>query len=200
MEYPIVIWPAPVLLERAKPFLWDPQDPEANALYLDKLTAVMLAAMIHAHGIGIAAPQIGESVRVVLAVDKADPTRKLHTLINPEIIENHVEIDSKNEQCLSLPGEGFDVVRFKRILVKYQDMDGKSQTMFAEGFFAIELQHEIDHLDGKLLVDKVSQTKRTMIRDRMNLLKKKQKRAGDTWLNLDELAEKLLIAEAVASS
>jgi peptide deformylase len=199
VEYPIVIWPAPVLMERANPFLWDPQDPEANANYLDKLTAVMLAAMLRAHGIGIAAPQIGESVRVVLSVDKEDKDRKLHTLINPEIIENHVEIDSKNEQCLSLPGESFDVVRFKRILVRYQDMDGKSQTMFAEGFFSIELQHEIDHLDGKLLVDQVSQTKRTMIRDRMNLLKKKQKRTGDTWVSLNDLAERLLIAEAAAS-
>lgn len=196
MEYPILLWPSPTLTAMAAPFIWE----TAEENYLDKLTTVMLAAMIRARGIGIAAPQIGESTRIIIAIDKDSVSKKPITLINPDIIENHTEIDSKRERCLSLPGEEFDVVRFKRIRVRYQDEDKRFQEIYAEGFFAIELQHEIDYLNGKLLVDQVSQTRRTIIRDRLNITKKKQKRNGDTWRDLDDLAGRLLISSALEAS
>lgn len=195
MQYPIVIWPAPILSAVAKPIEWVPgvdgRDLKMEQ-YLDKLTSVMAAAMIRADGLGIAAQQIGEPYRVIISVDKDDPKHQLHTFINPEIVEHHEEVDSLREGCLSLPGERFDMVRWKKIRMKYQDEEGKPQEMLAEGYFAIELQHEVDHLNGKLLIDQAKPLRRMMVRDAMNVIKRRQKKFGDTWNSLEELGGKLL--------
>lgn len=196
MEYPIIIWPSEYLSTPAKPFEWS-EDMQARD-YLDKLKTVMSAVMLKAGGIGLAAPQIGESTRVIVVIDRDDPDHKIQTFINPYIVEHNTEVDSLEERCLSLPGESFDVVRFKNIRMKYQDEQGNSKELLAKGFYAIELQHEVDHLNGKLLIDNVqSPLFRSQIRERMMKLRKKQKRRGDTWKNLDELGAKLLTKPAI---
>lgn len=196
MEYPIIIWPSQYLSEPAKTFEWSEGQKDLD--YLDKLKTVMATAMLKANGIGLAAPQIGESIRVCVVIDRDDPERKIQTFINPDIVEHHTEVDSLQERCLSLPGEEFDVVRFKYIRMKYQDENGNKKELLANGFYAIELQHEVDHLNGKLLIDSIgSPLFRSSIRDRMLKLKKKQKRRGDTWKNLDELGAKLLARPAL---
>lgn len=194
MIYPIVIWPSPVLSAMAKPFVWSEGFQAED--YLDQLTTVMEAAMQKARGIGIAAPQIGVSTRVILAIDYhggGKPGEKPKILVNPEIINAETEVDSIGEMCLSVPGEKIDMIRFKKIQVMYQDERGDRCEINAEGFFAIELQHEIDHLNGKLIVDGLSPLKKMIVRDRMRKQQKRQRKMGDTWKNLDELGSKLLV-------
>jgi peptide deformylase len=136
---------------------------------LRKLVEDMFETMYANEGVGLAAPQIGVSKRVlVLDVDYPskryidEQTKKETTsynplvLINPVIIQKEGQIVSK-EGCLSFPNVYFDVIRFKKIVVKYQDLFGKERRMQSEDDILCRcIQHEIDHLDGKLFVDKPS--------------------------------------------
>ncbi|MDD4239316.1 MAG: peptide deformylase [Desulfotomaculaceae bacterium] len=114
-----------------------------------KLLNNMAKTMYSAKGVGLAAPQVGVSKRVIV-VDTGDG---LHELINPEIIraEGH-EID--NEACLSIPGVMGEVARATVVEVKSIDRSGKECRLQAKDFFARALQHEIDHLDGVLFIDR----------------------------------------------
>ncbi len=102
-----------------------------------------------AEGAGIAAPQVGRSERICIAMLSGKST----PLINPEIIKKNDEIDVAQEGCLSLPGKWIDIPRATEIVLRYQNTKGKEQEVVVKGWNARIIQHEVDHLDGKLIVD-----------------------------------------------
>ncbi len=116
-----------------------------------ELIAEMKNAMKERDGIGLAAPQIGESKRIIIAGTEEEAV----TLLNPEIKEKGKEKIVTKEGCLSLPGIWLDVARPRYIKVKALDESGREFEAEAEDIFAVVLQHEIDHLDGKLFIDRV---------------------------------------------
>lgn len=127
----------------------------------------MLETMYADKGVGLAAPQIGISKRIIVVDDKVgeDGTPGPHPLylINPEIIEKSDEMILFNEGCLSVPGQSAEVERHAKITVRYLDYHGKEQILEAEDYLAVILQHETDHLDGILYIDRISRLKRNMI-------------------------------------
>ena len=157
----ILIAPDPVL--RAKARLVGAGD---DALVRD-LVPRMFSTMYHAPGIGLAAPQVGTGLR--LAVVDLMPNEKPHpiVLINPEIVGLSDEMATREEGCLSLPGQYADVTRPARVTVRHTDADGVRRQIEADGLLAACLQHEIDHLDGVLFVDHLSALKRNMILRRL---------------------------------
>lgn len=132
-----------------------------------KLLDDMLETMYADKGVGLAAPQIGITKRIIVIDDKVDedgnPGPHPMYLVNPEIIEKSAETIIFNEGCLSVPGQSADVERHKRVKVKYLDYNGKEQVIEAEDYLAVILQHETDHLDGVLYIDHLSRLKRNMI-------------------------------------
>lgn len=129
-----------------------------------ELAADMVETMYEADGVGLAAPQIGLSIRMLVAdADHAEEGRPARVFINPEILEKDGEWKFE-EGCLSIPGIRADVVRPERIVVRYQDVEGQEHTEEMHELWARVLQHEIDHLDGKLFIDYLSQIKKTLIR------------------------------------
>lgn len=126
---------------------------------IDQMSEIMYAAP----GIGLAAIQVGWD-RSVLIYDVApsEDGGALQVLINPRIIEQAGEILSENEGCLSVPEFRADVKRYASILVEGVDREGRPLKLEAEGMLAIVLQHEIDHLKGKLFIDHISALKRQM--------------------------------------
>ena len=138
-----------------------------------QLAADMAETMYAAPGIGLAAPQIDVLKRIIV-VDISHEKNQLMVLINPEIIEKEGDVEYE-EGCLSVPGiyELLVNKRAEKIRVRALGLDGKVFELTADGLLAICLQHEIDHLDGKLFVDYLSELKRTRIR---NKLKKQERR------------------------
>ena len=136
----------------------------------------MFAAMYNAPGIGLAAPQVSHSLRLVvidlMPNDKRDP----HSLINPEIVAASEDLATREEGCLSLPGQYADITRPARVKVRYLDETGARREMEGDGLLSACLQHEIDHLDGILFVDHLSMLKRNMI---MRRLAKEQRQKHD---------------------
>ena len=130
---------------------------------LQHLIDDMAATMYHAPGIGLAAIQVGvDQSLLVYDIAPRDEERKLSVLVNPKIISAEGEIVSENEGCLSVPDFRADVKRSARILVEAVDREGKPFRLEAEGMLAIVLQHEIDHLNGRLFIDRISALKRQM--------------------------------------
>lgn len=120
--------------------------------YLARLVDDMWETMREAPGVGLAAPQIGEPVRVLVAEYEDEQV----ALVNPEIVKRSEEEVLGTEGCLSIPGfVGDDVPRAQAITVKARDPHGKEIRVKAEGWFARILQHEIDHLDGVLYIDRI---------------------------------------------
>lgn len=140
---------------------------------LRKLLDDMLETMYLDKGCGLAAPQVGISKRIVVIdpnpSDEDLSARQPMYLVNPEIIWRSDEMISFNEGCLSLPDQRADVERNERIRVRYLDYNGKEQELLADDILSIILQHEIDHLDGILYIDRISRLKRS------RLLKKLEK-------------------------
>ena len=131
---------------------------------LKQLVDDMAETMYAAPGVGLAAPQIGVSLRVFV-IDVAvseDAPSDLRVFINPEFIEKVGEI-CYEEGCLSFPGVREEVKRAERVRVRAQDVDGKAFELEADGLLAIAIQHENDHLDGKLMVDHLSVLKRRLV-------------------------------------
>lgn len=157
----------------AKPlsFLPDPilrQVAESVTAVTDEVRALMddmVDTMREEHGLGLAAPQIGLSTRVIVMdcseEDDSDPV--IWKMANPEIIEASEEMVSMEEGCLSIPGYRGEVTRPASVTVRYLDADGKEQDMQASGLLAACVQHEIDHLNGRLFIDYLSRVKRDMI-------------------------------------
>jgi peptide deformylase len=123
----------------------------------------MSVSMYEAPGVGLAAIQVGWG-KSVLIYDISPPEegRSLQVLINPRIIEQEGEILSENEGCLSVPEFRADVSRFASILVEAADREGRPLKLEAHGMLAIVLQHEIDHLNGKLFIDHISALKKQL--------------------------------------
>ena len=139
---------------------------------MQKLMDDMLETMYAAPGIGLAAIQIGVPKRViVLDIDQKEGQKKPLFFVNPEIIKKSKNLSTYEEGCLSVPGELGEVTRSAKVTMKYMDLDGQEHTVDADGLKAVALQHECDHLDGKLFVDYLSRLKRNVIRRRMNKLK-----------------------------
>jgi peptide deformylase len=128
----------------------------------------MIETMYVEDGVGIAAPQIGVSKRIFIAC----PTMKKgeeHVMVNVEILESSGR-EMGVEGCLSLPGVSGEVPRAKKLKFRYQDRHGKPHEMEVKDFFARVIQHEMDHLDGILLIDRVSFNKRQEILSQYQLL------------------------------
>ncbi len=158
----ILQYPEPVLREKAKKVtLFDEE--------LRSLVEDMAETMYDAPGVGLAAPQIGESIRLIVVDISVDEENQSYmTLINPKITTAEgAQIDE--EGCLSVPELTSKVKRFKKIVVDFQDIEGKEQQLETEDRFAVVLQHEIDHIKGILFIDHLSSLKR-------NLYKKKVKK------------------------
>ena len=122
-----------------------------------KLAKDMLITMYSAKGIGLAAPQVGVQKRIiVIDLNFEDPNSPPNIFINPEIISSSASLDTYEEGCLSIPGVYLNVVRPSSIKFSYRDEMGRPKKMNAEGLMARCIQHEIDHLNGVLFVDKVT--------------------------------------------
>lgn len=130
----------------------------------------MLEAMYEAPGIGLAATQVNFHQRLIV-IDVSETNDQPLTLINPTIISGEGEIET-NEGCLSVPGFYEPVDRFQHIQFKATGRDGEPFTMEAIDLLAVCIQHEIDHLEGKLFVDYLSSTKRQLIRKKLQKLQK----------------------------
>ena len=135
---------------------------------VQKMIDQMSSTMYDAPGVGLAAIQVGWDKSVLIFdVSASDQDRSLQVLINPRIVDQEGEILSENEGCLSVPEFRADVKRYASILVEGVDREGRPVELEAEGMLAIVLQHEIDHLKGKLFIDHVSALKRQMYTRRM---------------------------------
>jgi peptide deformylase len=131
---------------------------------LRELARDMCEVMYHEPGIGLAAPQVGEGIRLIVVDTEwshEGAERSPLILLNPEITRKEGRI-VWNEACLSVPDFTADVERFERVSVSGRDLDGAEIVEEAEGLRAVCLQHEIDHLDGILFIDRISRLKRSM--------------------------------------
>ncbi len=154
---PLVILPDPVLRLVSKPV-------ERVDAPLLKLADDMFETMYDAPGIGLAAIQIGEPLRMLvidLAKEGEEPAPQV--FINPEILEKSDERSVYEEGCLSIPDYYAEVERPAKVRVRHLDREGKEQEVEAEGLLATCLQHEIDHLNGVLFIDHISKLKRDMV-------------------------------------
>lgn len=140
-----------------------------------KLADDMLETMHDAPGIGLAAPQIGILQRlIVMDCAKKDEEPQPMALINPEVTWVSDELNTYSEGCLSIPEQYEDVTRPAEVRVRWLDLDGKPQEQKFDGLWATCVQHEIDHLNGKLFIDYLSRIKRSMITKKMVKLKKER--------------------------
>lgn len=177
----IYTFPDPVLAKKAKPIA------RVEKTY-HKLADDMLETMYHAPGVGLAANQVGILERILVIdteyemtelsegappPDGAEVTesgiivhKKPMILINPEIIHREGKI-LFCEGCLSVPEYSAEVERAEKIKVQYQDIDGLTKTLDADGLMAVAIQHEIDHLEGKLFIDRLSSAKKEMVKKKL---------------------------------
>jgi peptide deformylase len=165
----IVKYPHPILKKRSETV--DKIDGEVEKLIQD-----MKETMYTAGGVGLAACQVGISRRViVLDVSPIDPEQSFFALINPEIISEEGEIDHE-EGCLSVPDCLETVRRKERVCVRGLSPQGAEMEIKGEGILAIALQHEIDHTNGILILDRVSRLKREIYRNKLRKEKRKEER------------------------
>jgi peptide deformylase len=161
----ILEFPDPRLRTRAQPV-------EQVDAALRKLVDDMFETMYAAPGIGLAATQVNVHKRL-LVIDVSESRKEPLVFINPEILDRQ-GVEETEEGCLSVPGVYDKVTRADRIRVRALDRDGKSFEMNADGLLAVCIQHEIDHLDGKLFVDYLSELKRTRIRKKLEKERKER--------------------------
>lgn len=165
MTRPIVIWPDPVLDTPTQPVTEFGEK-------LDALLKEMDEAMRAHDGIGIAANQIGEPLRTAI-VGRGDGT--FFEIVNPEVLHREGKV-TLEEGCLSIPGEWEKCPRFHKVRVRYQDKTGEWHELEAEGRLAHVLQHEIDHLDGRVYATHLSPLKKGLIRRAMLKVQRMQSR------------------------
>lgn len=145
----------PVLRSEAEPV-------ETIDADLRRLAADMFETMYAEEGVGLAAPQIGILKRLIVIDPQADDVRPF-ALVNPAVIEMSEDTERSEEGCLSVPGLKELVERPVRVIVEGTDLDGQSVRIEAEGLLGRILQHEVDHLNGVLFLDRVSPLKRRML-------------------------------------
>jgi peptide deformylase len=166
----ILHYPNPVLKEKTKPV--QKVDAEIRRLVQD-----LAETMYSAPGVGLAANQVGHSLRLaVIDVTPADQPKKLLVLINPEIVAAEGEC-IWDEGCLSVPDCNEEVKRSQKVVVRYQNLEGETAEIAGEGLLGIALQHEIDHLDGVLFIDRLSPLKRRLIKKKLLKKEKEEKKA-----------------------
>ena len=171
MILPIYIYGQPVLRKVSEDIT-----PEYEGL--KDLISNMYETLAASEGIGLAAPQIGKNIRVVIidldVISEDLPEYKgfRKTYINPHIIEVDEESEKKTmeEGCLSLPGIHEKVIRPSRIHVKYMDEDFNSYDEWVEGYLARVMQHEFDHLDAKMFIDHISPLRKQLIKSKLKAL------------------------------
>ncbi len=146
---------------------------------LRQLADDMLETMDKAPGIGVAAPQVGVLDRlIVLDCEKGeDAAPKPLVMFNPQVVAVSDDLNTYEEGCLSIPDQFADVTRPAEVEVAWIDRDGNAQQQGFDGLWATCVQHEIDHLDGKLFIDYLRPLKRQMITRRMQKLKRELARA-----------------------
>ncbi len=134
---------------------------------VDQLAKDMVETMYDAPGVGLAAPQVGVAERmIVLDVDSEDPGKDLLKLINPVVVEGRGSV-LWEEGCLSVIDYTAEVKRSAEVLVRAWTPDQKEIEIEADGLLAVALQHEIDHLDGKLFIDRLSSLKRDLYKRKL---------------------------------
>lgn len=179
MKRTIVTYGSPVLRETARRV--DRITPDIR-----RLAADMIEAMHAADGVGLAAQQVGETWALCVvdvparhdAETEGGPRQNAHVtmplvLVNPELVGHSDEEISRSEGCLSFPDIQVPVARAAEVTVRFQDLDGQSQSLRVAGFVARAVQHEIDHLRGILLVDRMSAVKRISLAGQLRKLKRK---------------------------
>lgn len=151
--FPIRLFPDSILRRPAKAVSW----PDPNlARFLKDLIGTLYA---QPGGVGIAAPQVGEGIRViVIDVSRRDPLKRMEVMINPVLRHQQGKVVSR-EGCMSLPDYTANVLRFEQVVVEWIDPEGHRRRMRTRGLEAVCLQHEIDHLNGVLFVDRVGSLK-----------------------------------------
>jgi peptide deformylase len=169
----VLIHPDPRLKKVCDPI------PEVTA-EIEKLAEDLLETMYDAPGIGLAAPQVGVTRRLlVMDCEKAeDAPPKPMVLINPAVTWASEAMNTYEEGCLSIPGQFYDVTRPEKVRVRWLGLDGAEHEDEFDGLYATCVQHEIDHLNGKLFIDYLSMLKRQMITRKM--VKLKRDRAAGT--------------------
>ncbi len=165
---PLVLLPDPILRQPSKTVERVDDD-------LRRLADDMLETMYDAPGIGLAAVQVGEPLRMlVMDVAKEDGEKQPFVLVNPQIVATGDDVSTYEEGCLSIPDYYAEVERPAAVTVKYLDRDGKEQTLSADGMLATCVQHEIDHLNGVLFIDHISKLKRDMVVKKFTKLAKQR--------------------------
>ena len=163
-------YPDPVLAAKAAPVTEITDE-------IRTLAADMIETMYADKGIGLAAPQVGESIRLI-TVDLSGPDKREdpHVFVNPVLSNLEGEVESE-EGCLSVVGCRTTVTRAERLHLSATDLDGNPVEMDADDLMAICLQHEVDHLNGVLFIDKISKLKRTLYERKLKkwLKEKKEK-------------------------
>src|SRR5262245_3563398 len=165
----ILEYPDPRLRTRAEPV-------ETFDAALQQLAADMLETMYAAPGAGLPATQVNVHPRMLVA-DVSEPHDRPQVFVNPQILSRE-GLAVREEGCLSVPGVFDEVERAARIKVRAQDVKGQTFELDAEGLLAVCVQHEIDHLDGKLFVDYLSELKRQRIRKKLEK-DRKQRASGE---------------------
>ncbi|MCR8724244.1 peptide deformylase [Frigidibacter sp. ROC022] len=169
---PIILHPDPRLKKPCEPVsIITPE--------LKRLAEDMLETMYEAPGIGLAAPQVGVLSRLLVmdcVKDETAPQRPM-VLFNPRITWVSEALNTYDEGCLSIPEQYAPVTRPAEVEVVWQDIDGREQTERFDGLWATCVQHEIDHLDGKLFIDYLTPLKRQLITRKMQKLKRERARA-----------------------
>ncbi|MBT7564209.1 MAG: peptide deformylase [Porticoccaceae bacterium] len=156
---PILEYPDPRLRKKAKPVVTVDDD-------IKRLVDDMFETMIDSHGIGLAASQVDVHQRVIV-MDLTEDGSQPRVFINPEIEVLNDTTEPYDEGCLSVPGFYETVARPSNVMISALDREGKPFKEKASGLLAICIQHEIDHLEGKLFVDYLSPLKRQIIRKKM---------------------------------
>lgn len=167
MIRPILIHPDPRLKKACAPV-------DAVSNQIGQLANDMLATMYDAPGIGLAAPQVGAMIRLLVMDCVKDPAKSPRpmVLINPAITWTSEDTSVYDEGCLSIPDQYAEVTRPAKVRVEWLGLDGKTQEEEFEGLWATCVQHEIDHLNGKLFIDYLGPLKRQMITRKMEKLKR----------------------------
>lgn len=171
MIRPILIHPDPRLKKVCEPV-------SAISPELGKLAEDMLETMYDAPGIGLAAPQIGVTKRLIVmdCVKEGAGDPRPMVLFNPEITWSSEDLSTYEEGCLSIPDQYAEVKRPASVRVRWTGLDGAAQEEQFDGLWATCVQHEIDHLNGKLFIDYLGLMKRQMITRKMEKLKRERAR------------------------
>ena len=171
MTYPVYVYGNTILRQVAKDIDRDYPD-------LTKLIADMFDTMYHSDGLGLAAPQVGKSIRLIvidgepLAKDRPEMKDFKRALINPHIVEKKGEKVIMGEGCLSLPGLHEEVERESEVILEYYDENWNFQTEEFKGYKARVVLHEYDHLEGILFTDRLSPLRKRLLKGKLNDISK----------------------------